>query len=273
MTELNPDEYTVDELEAVVADFDDAESLQILLEAEAGGKDRKTAKAAIERRLEAVGQMDDDAPMQDADDPSGPEDSVDQQDGADADRTDDGSAASSGSSVETSDTEETVQVLTFTLNEETYCVDIDHVTEIVEAGDVTAIPNAPAHVEGMMDLRGNTTTIIDPRGPLGVERDVRRDGVPSQDQTQNDEYEIETAAEDTDEVEDETGGADRIVVFDPTGFDHGSATGWMVDQVHNVVRISSSDVDAGPTDDDGVTGVVKRDGDFLIWVSPESLVG
>ena len=54
------------------------------------------------------------------------------------------------------------QVLGFTLDEETYCVSIDYVTEIVDVGELTAVPNSPPHVEGVMDLRGRTTAIVDP---------------------------------------------------------------------------------------------------------------
>ena len=57
----------------------------------------------------------------------------------------------------------TGQVLEFALGDETYCVSIDYVTEIVDVGELTTVPNAPRHVEGVMDLRGRTTSIVDPK--------------------------------------------------------------------------------------------------------------
>jgi len=52
---LDPSDHTVDELEAALADVDDIETLRAALEAEQAGKARKTAIAAIESRLSAVG--------------------------------------------------------------------------------------------------------------------------------------------------------------------------------------------------------------------------
>lgn len=56
------------------------------------------------------------------------------------------------------------QVLEFTLGEEQYCIDIEYVTEVVSRSkkDVTSIPDSPPHVEGAIDLRGETTRVIDP---------------------------------------------------------------------------------------------------------------
>jgi electron transfer flavoprotein alpha subunit len=63
---LDPSEHTVDELEAELADVDDADELEAVLAAEREGKDRKTAVEAIEARLDAVGDAADDGA--DADD-------------------------------------------------------------------------------------------------------------------------------------------------------------------------------------------------------------
>ena len=52
------------------------------------------------------------------------------------------------------------QVLKFTLGDEDYCVDIDYVAEIAEGENMTAVPDSAPYVEGVMDLRGRTTTII-----------------------------------------------------------------------------------------------------------------
>jgi purine-binding chemotaxis protein CheW len=131
------------------------------------------------------------------------------------------------------------QVLEFKLGDETYCVSIDYVTEIVDIGDLTKVPNSPAHVEGVMDLRGRTTSIIDPKVIFGINGD---------------------------------GDRRRIIVYDPEIVEDGAA-GWLVDEVYQVVQIDEADVDTSPAeDDDAIHGVVKRgDGDFVIWVDPESI--
>jgi electron transfer flavoprotein alpha subunit len=51
---IDPSEHTVDELKAQIEDVEDVEDLWAALEAEKSGKDRKTAKKAIERRIDAV---------------------------------------------------------------------------------------------------------------------------------------------------------------------------------------------------------------------------
>ena len=66
------------------------------------------------------------------------------------------------------DTARTIQMLEFELGGETYCVDIGYVSEIVDRGSVTPVPNAPDFVEGVMDLRGRTTSIVDPKTLLNV---------------------------------------------------------------------------------------------------------
>jgi purine-binding chemotaxis protein CheW len=132
------------------------------------------------------------------------------------------------------------QVLEFELGEETYCVSIDHVTEIVDVGDVTTVPNAPPHVEGVMDLRGRTTAIVDPKVVFDI---------------------------------DEEGERRRIVVFDPEIVQDQGAAGWLVDEVDQVVGVDEADVDDSPADGGAaVIGVVKRgEGDFVIWVDPRAV--
>lgn len=130
----------------------------------------------------------------------------------------------------------TGQVLEFKLGDETYCVSIGYVTEIVDVGELTQVPNAPAHVEGVMDLRGRTTSIIDPKTVFGIggETDGR-----------------------------------RIIVYDPEIVQDEGAAGWLVDEVYQVVQVSPDQVDQSPANDSGsIRGVVKRDDDFVIWVDP-----
>src|ERR1700726_158004 len=59
--------------------------------------------------------------------------------------------------------EESHQVLTFVLGNETYGVDILRVQEIRGWSAVTKIPHAPAHVLGVLNLRGSIVPIVDLR--------------------------------------------------------------------------------------------------------------
>ena len=62
------------------------------------------------------------------------------------------------------------QVLTFTLGEETYGVDILRVQEIRGWSPVTRIPQAPAHVLGVLNLRGSIVPIVDLRMRFNLQR-------------------------------------------------------------------------------------------------------
>lgn len=131
---------------------------------------------------------------------------------------------------------EHAQVLEFRLGDDRYCVDIEHVAEIVDVGSLTAVPNAPSYVEGVMDLRGRTTSIIDPTELF----DIRSDTEPK-----------------------------RIVVFDPESIGDDGAMGWLVDEVDQVIQAPEDDLDAAPVDDDqGIKGVLKRGEEFAVWVEP-----
>src|SRR5579862_6823724 len=65
---------------------------------------------------------------------------------------------------------QTRQVLTFVLGTQTYGVDILRVQEIRGFSAVTRIPQAPAHVLGVLNLRGSIVPIVDLRMRLSLER-------------------------------------------------------------------------------------------------------
>jgi purine-binding chemotaxis protein CheW len=88
-----------------------------------------------------------------------------------------------------------------------------------------------------MDLRGRTTTIVDPKTLFEIEAEGPRE---------------------------------RIVVFDDDEIDEGGTVGWMVDEVFQVRDVAPDDVDQGTTvDEEGIRGIVKSDDRFVVWVSPD----
>ena len=140
----------------------------------------------------------------------------------------------------TEPTVEATKVLEFGLGSDRYCLDIDIIDEIVDAAELTRIPNSPPHIEGVMDLRGKTTTIVDPKTVFEI---------------------------------DEAGPRDRIVVFDENALEEGGTVGWMVDEVFQVRDVDPENVDENTiTDDDGVRGIVKSDNRFVVWVDPAAAV-
>lgn len=134
--------------------------------------------------------------------------------------------------------EEVVRVLEFSLGDEYYCLDIEYVEEIVKRSSVTRVPNTPDFVDGVVDLRGQITTILEPKAMMDIESE---------------------------------GQQNLIIVFDPEQFEDQGAIGWVVDEVRQVVPIPESDVNYPPVDAKYINGVVDRDEyeRFVIWVEPE----
>jgi purine-binding chemotaxis protein CheW len=61
------------------------------------------------------------------------------------------------------------QYLTFTLGHEEYGVEILKVQEIKGALAITPIPNTPAHIKGVMNLRGTIIPVVDLRQKFGLQ--------------------------------------------------------------------------------------------------------
>ncbi len=53
--------------------------------------------------------------------------------------------------------------LTFSLDKESYGIDIKHVTEIIGIQDITEIPELPKYVKGIINLRGKIIPVMDIR--------------------------------------------------------------------------------------------------------------
>ena len=127
-----------------------------------------------------------------------------------------------------------VQVLEFRLEDRKYCIDIAHVDEIVDKEELTPLPNSAPRVEGVMDLRGTTTTIVNPKTVLDL---------------------------------DETETGERVVVLES---DDDSNVGWLIDAVTQVVSIDAENVDES-VENESVQGIVRQDDGFVVWVKPEEI--
>lgn len=132
------------------------------------------------------------------------------------------------------ETRSELQVLEFRLEDRKYCIDIAHVDEIVDKKELTPLPNADDRVEGVMDLRGTTTTIINPKIVLDL------------DQTENGE---------------------RVVVLEG---DDDTNVGWLIDSVEEVISVDEETVDES-VESGSVRGIIRQDDEFVVWVKPEEI--
>lgn len=69
-----------------------------------------------------------------------------------------------------------MQVVIFKLNEEQFAVETGKVQSINDAMEITKVPKAPAHIKGLVNLRGNVISLLDINLLLGT---------PKQDEKQN----------------------------------------------------------------------------------------
>ena len=127
------------------------------------------------------------------------------------------SHAVDGSTVEN---DEILQVVSFTLGEEVFGLDILKVQEINRMTAVTRIPNTPECVDGVINLRGRVIPVIDLRCRLGMDRKTHDSST-------------------------------RIVVIEVEG----TVAGFIVDAVQEVLRIPKSLTEAPPS----LTGRVRND--------------
>ncbi len=73
-----------------------------------------------------------------------------------------------GSDVAERAQEESRQVLTFLLNGQDYGLELIKVQEIRGFTQITPIPNMPAHIKGVMNLRGAVLPVVDMRTKFGM---------------------------------------------------------------------------------------------------------
>src|ERR1700690_4521 len=60
-----------------------------------------------------------------------------------------------------------LHIVGFKVGRETYGVPIKSLHEIVRVPEITAVPDAPEYMEGVMNLRGKIVSVIDLRKRLG----------------------------------------------------------------------------------------------------------
>jgi len=139
------------------------------------------------------------------------------------------------------------QVLEFLLGKEHFAIDLFDVREVVEYTPITQLPNTASFMKGIIDLRGEITTIIDLKDRLHIPVDTNQSA--------------------------EEG---RFIVLDEKLT--GVKTGILVDDVLAVSTFEKGDVDAASTagagDDDAILGIIKKKtrdreneiSELIIWI-------
>jgi purine-binding chemotaxis protein CheW len=61
-----------------------------------------------------------------------------------------------------------LHLVTFALEKEEYGVPVVRVREVIRVGEITRVPQAPAHVRGVTNLRGRILPVVELRTRLGL---------------------------------------------------------------------------------------------------------
>ena len=68
---------------------------------------------------------------------------------------------------------ETTQYLTFKLEEEVFALDISKVREVLDFTSITKVPQTPAFMRGVINLRGSVVPVVDMRLKFGMSKTER----------------------------------------------------------------------------------------------------
>jgi purine-binding chemotaxis protein CheW len=65
---------------------------------------------------------------------------------------------------------QTMQIVVFKLGEEEYALPIDHIKEVVITPTITRMPQTPAFLKGVANIRGNVIAILDLEEKFGLRK-------------------------------------------------------------------------------------------------------
>ncbi|MDA7952132.1 MAG: chemotaxis protein CheW [Pirellulaceae bacterium] len=141
-----------------------------------------------------------------------------------------------------SENQNTLQLVSFQLADEEYGVEIMKVQEIILMGEITRVPQTPAYIKGLINLRSTVIPVVDLR---------LRFGLNSQEATEN----------------------SRIMVVNVRG----KTIGIVVDSVSEVLRVAESDVaDPLPTvsgvEREYIPGLINLDSRLLVLLDIDKLL-
>lgn len=146
-----------------------------------------------------------------------------------------------------------IQVVEFVLGKEFFAIDLFDVKEVVEYTTITKLPNVSKFIRGIIDLRGEITTIIDLKGRLNI---TDTSNLPAE--------------------------SSRIIVLDDRITK--SKIGILVDDVTSVSTFEESQVDYSSanvtSENSAILGIIKRKirvkdkekNELIIWINIAKLL-
>jgi purine-binding chemotaxis protein CheW len=133
---------------------------------------------------------------------------------------------------------ETGQYITFRLGNELFAIGVGQVREVLEVSQITRVPTAPAYMRGVVNVRGQSTPVVDLRLKFGL-----------------------PATPDTVHT--------RIIVMELELDGEAVVLGGVADSVHEVIELDAGAIDPPPRiamrwRSEFIQGMGKRGDNFLI---------
>ncbi|MCK5535731.1 MAG: purine-binding chemotaxis protein CheW [Bacteroidales bacterium] len=134
----------------------------------------------------------------------------------------------------------------FRINQELFALSTDMVTEVIEINKITEVPNAPEHILGVTNFRGNILPVLSSKIKFGFGKD------------------------------DLSGNSFVVLVLDIEIEKRNSQLGLVVDEVSDVLKVSINEIDNVPTGDskfdpEYLEGAFKRDDKYLYILNAQKV--
>lgn len=133
-----------------------------------------------------------------------------------------------------------IQLFTFYLNGEEYGIDVMRVREISSMTDITKTANSPHYIKGVINLRGSIVPIISLRSRFGFP-----------------------------DVDDDSMSCIAVMDF------KGELTGFVIDEISDVVRVKFSDIQPPPLDTSSqpwIEGIMDINQKLVVFLNLEHLI-
>ena len=140
---------------------------------------------------------------------------------------------------------ETSQYMTFKLGAELFAINVAQVREVLEVAQITKVPTAPRYMRGVVNVRGQSTPVVDLRLKFGL-------------------------PESADTVHT------RIIVMELDLDGEPTVLGGIADSVHEVIELEPGSINPPPRiamrwRTDFIQGMGKRGDDFIIILDVNSV--
>ncbi|MBQ7558213.1 MAG: purine-binding chemotaxis protein CheW [Lachnospiraceae bacterium] len=141
-------------------------------------------------------------------------------------------------------TEDSIQYIVIRLGDEQYGIDIKYIDNILRVPGITRVPKVPSYITGVINLRGEVVPVMNLRLKMGLE-------------------------------DTEFTNSTRIIILRT---EHQSMTGVIVDEVKEVVTLSSEQVDDVNHETNSeevrfINGVGKYEGGLISLLNLNSVIG